>query len=165
MSKVALLKVKLKEGIDTASLFGSRDVHLKMIEEAFGIRVSARGEEVLLEGPPEAVRGGERLLGGLTTIALSAHAPELVRKVTLVDVTPGVDRDKAAPIAQFISGPETFMFSLGAFSDCGYFQIVIPCIITWSVDSQPYWNSLLDPSIKKERSSFSIWSAFPSEFV
>nr|MBI3612913.1 PhoH family protein [Nitrospirota bacterium] len=39
-----------------------------MIEEAFGIRVSARGEEVLLEGPPEAVRGGERLLGGLTTM-------------------------------------------------------------------------------------------------
>ena len=68
MSKVALLKVKLREGIDTASLFGSRDVHLKMIEEAFGIRVSARGEEVLLEGPAEAVRGGERLLGGLTTM-------------------------------------------------------------------------------------------------
>jgi len=68
LSKTALLKVKLKEGIDTASLFGSRDVHLKMIEEAFGIRVSARGEEVLLEGPPEAVRGGERLLGGLTTM-------------------------------------------------------------------------------------------------
>ena len=68
LSKVALLKVKLKEGIDTASLFGSRDIHLKMIEEALGIRVSARGEEVLLEGPAEAVRGGERLLGGLTTM-------------------------------------------------------------------------------------------------
>ena len=47
-------------------------------------------------------------LGGLTTIALRAHAPELVRKVALVDVTPGVDRDKAAPIAQFIAGPESF---------------------------------------------------------
>jgi pimeloyl-ACP methyl ester carboxylesterase len=47
-------------------------------------------------------------LGGLTTIALSSHAPDLVRKITLVDVTPGVDRDKAAPIAQFISGPESF---------------------------------------------------------
>jgi pimeloyl-ACP methyl ester carboxylesterase len=47
-------------------------------------------------------------LGGLTTIALTAHAPELVRKAVLVDVTPGVDRDKAAPIAQFISGPESF---------------------------------------------------------
>jgi pimeloyl-ACP methyl ester carboxylesterase len=47
-------------------------------------------------------------LGGLTAIALTAHAPDLVRKLTLVDVTPGVDRDKAAPIAQFISGPESF---------------------------------------------------------
>jgi phosphate starvation-inducible PhoH-like protein len=63
---VALLKVKLKEGIDTSSLFGSHDAHLKMIEEALGIRVSARGEEVLLNGPMEAVRKGERLLGGLT---------------------------------------------------------------------------------------------------
>jgi pimeloyl-ACP methyl ester carboxylesterase len=47
-------------------------------------------------------------LGGLTTIALTTHAPDLVRRATLVDVTPGVDRDKAAPIAQFISGPESF---------------------------------------------------------
>jgi len=47
-------------------------------------------------------------LGGLTSIALSSHAPQLVRRLALVDVTPGVDRDKAAPIAQFISGPESF---------------------------------------------------------
>src|SRR5437879_9828055 len=39
-----------------------------MIEDAFGIRVSARGEEVLLEGPMEGVRGGERLIGGLTSL-------------------------------------------------------------------------------------------------
>jgi pimeloyl-ACP methyl ester carboxylesterase len=47
-------------------------------------------------------------LGGLTTIALTSYAPDVVRKATLVDVTPGVDRDKAAPIAQFVSGPESF---------------------------------------------------------
>jgi pimeloyl-ACP methyl ester carboxylesterase len=47
-------------------------------------------------------------LGGLTSIALTAHAPALVRRLGLVDVTPGVDREKAAPIAQFISGPESF---------------------------------------------------------
>jgi pimeloyl-ACP methyl ester carboxylesterase len=47
-------------------------------------------------------------LGGLTAIALATHAPELVRKLALVDVTPGVDRDKAAPIAQFIAGPDSF---------------------------------------------------------
>lgn len=47
-------------------------------------------------------------LGGLTSIALTAQAPDLVRTLVLVDVTPGVDRDKAAPITQFISGPESF---------------------------------------------------------
>jgi pimeloyl-ACP methyl ester carboxylesterase len=47
-------------------------------------------------------------LGGLTAIALTSRQPELVRKLALVDVTPGVDRDKAAPIAAFISGPESF---------------------------------------------------------
>jgi pimeloyl-ACP methyl ester carboxylesterase len=47
-------------------------------------------------------------LGGLTSIALAASAADLVRRLVLVDVTPGVDRDKAAPIAQFIAGPESF---------------------------------------------------------
>jgi pimeloyl-ACP methyl ester carboxylesterase len=47
-------------------------------------------------------------LGGLTSIALAAHAPDLVRKLVLVDVTPGVDKERAAPIAQFVSGPESF---------------------------------------------------------
>src|SRR5262249_3167488 len=47
-------------------------------------------------------------LGGLTTIALTAVAPELVRSVVLVDVTPGVDGPKSKVIADFINGPESF---------------------------------------------------------
>ncbi len=47
-------------------------------------------------------------LGGLTAIALTSEAPELVRRLALVDITPGVDRDKAAPVLQFIAGPESF---------------------------------------------------------
>ena len=47
-------------------------------------------------------------LGGLTSIALAARHPELVARLMLVDVTPGVDRDKAAPIAAFVAGPERF---------------------------------------------------------
>lgn len=47
-------------------------------------------------------------LGGLTAIALTAHAPELVRGVVLVDVTPGVNREKASAITAFIAGPESF---------------------------------------------------------
>lgn len=47
-------------------------------------------------------------LGGLTTLALSAHAPDLVAKMVLVDITPGVNRDKAKDIAAFVNGPESF---------------------------------------------------------
>jgi pimeloyl-ACP methyl ester carboxylesterase len=47
-------------------------------------------------------------LGGLTSIALTDRAPDLVRQLVLVDVTPGVNREKSTAIANFIDGPEYF---------------------------------------------------------
>jgi pimeloyl-ACP methyl ester carboxylesterase len=47
-------------------------------------------------------------LGGLTSIALAGHAPELVRALVLVDVTPGVNGAKAKAITDFVNGPATF---------------------------------------------------------
>lgn len=47
-------------------------------------------------------------LGGLTAFVLAARRPDLVRKLAVIDVTPGVDEKKASPIAAFINGPETF---------------------------------------------------------
>lgn len=47
-------------------------------------------------------------LGGLTAIALAASRPELVRRLVLVDITPGVDRQKAKAITDFVRGPATF---------------------------------------------------------
>lgn len=47
-------------------------------------------------------------LGGLTAIRIAATRPDLVRRLVVVDVTPGVDEVKAAPIASFVAGPESF---------------------------------------------------------
>ena len=47
-------------------------------------------------------------LGGVTAIALGGIAPELVRALVLVDVTPGVTGEKGKVIADFINGPESF---------------------------------------------------------
>jgi pimeloyl-ACP methyl ester carboxylesterase len=47
-------------------------------------------------------------LGGLSVLALADRAPDLVRQLVLVDVTPGVNREKSSAIAQFIDGPEYF---------------------------------------------------------
>jgi pimeloyl-ACP methyl ester carboxylesterase len=57
---------------------------------------------------PEARMVVGMSLGGLTSIALCTEAPELVRRLVLVDVTPGVDGTKASAIAAFVDGPEYF---------------------------------------------------------
>jgi pimeloyl-ACP methyl ester carboxylesterase len=47
-------------------------------------------------------------LGGMTALALTTVAPELVRSLVLVDITPGVDEHKAGAIVAFVNGPESF---------------------------------------------------------
>jgi pimeloyl-ACP methyl ester carboxylesterase len=46
--------------------------------------------------------------GGLTSIALTRLAPELVARLILVDVTPGVTEAKSSHIRAFMQGPESF---------------------------------------------------------
>ena len=57
---------------------------------------------------PDAAAVVGMSLGGLTSIALAARRPDLVRRLVIVDVTPGTDREKAAPIVAFVSGPPRF---------------------------------------------------------
>jgi pimeloyl-ACP methyl ester carboxylesterase len=47
-------------------------------------------------------------LGGMTSIALAAAHPDIVRRLLLVDVTPGVTGNKASQIIAFVNGPEFF---------------------------------------------------------
>ena len=47
-------------------------------------------------------------LGGLSALALADQAPGLVRRLVLVDITPGVTTDKAAAVTAFIDGPPSF---------------------------------------------------------
>ena len=47
-------------------------------------------------------------MGGMTSIALASRHPQLVRRLVLVDITPGVDRAKTKAITDFINGPQAF---------------------------------------------------------
>ena len=47
-------------------------------------------------------------LGGLTTLAMSAAAPSLFSTMVLVDITPGVNQQKADHIRNFVNGPTSF---------------------------------------------------------
>jgi len=72
------------------------------VENAEAVAVAIR------ELAPDARAVMGMSLGGLTTIVLASRHPELVRQAIVVDVTPGTDHAKAAPIVSFIDGPETF---------------------------------------------------------
>jgi pimeloyl-ACP methyl ester carboxylesterase len=63
---------------------------------------------VIAQLAPDAVGVVGMSLGGLSSISLAAQAPELVRALVLIDVTPGVNAEKAAPITSFIDGPASF---------------------------------------------------------
>jgi len=55
---------------------------------------------------PRAVVGMS--LGGTTTLALADRHPDLVASLVLVDVTPGVNAEKAKAITDFVRGPASF---------------------------------------------------------
>jgi pimeloyl-ACP methyl ester carboxylesterase len=76
---------------------------------AFGPRPHAQDVAVAIDAlAPDARAVVGMSLGGLTTLALADHRPDLARSVVLVDVTPGVDEQKAHAITSFIDGPPSF---------------------------------------------------------
>jgi pimeloyl-ACP methyl ester carboxylesterase len=76
---------------------------------SLAVRDNAVDVAAAMEALAPAARGVIGMsLGGLTTIALSSVAPELVRSVVLVDVTPGVTAGKSSAITNFINGPKSF---------------------------------------------------------
>lgn len=63
---------------------------------------------VMRELAPRAEAVVGMSLGGMTTIALAQHHPDLVKKMVLVDITPGIDSEKTKAITDFVNGPATF---------------------------------------------------------
>ncbi|NNN01566.1 MAG: alpha/beta hydrolase [Acidimicrobiaceae bacterium] len=47
-------------------------------------------------------------LGGLTALLVAHDRPDLVRSLVLIDITPGVNSEKARHITDFVNGPRTF---------------------------------------------------------
>lgn len=79
------------------------------ISGSLDVRHNARDIEVVVRAlAPDARMVVGMSLGGMTSLALADRAPDLVRRLVLVDVTPGVDGPKAQQITAFIDGPETF---------------------------------------------------------
>lgn len=61
-------RIKLPAGVETQTLFGHYDDHLKRIEGALHVRLTARGDEISIQGGSEAVKQTQRLLLGLVAL-------------------------------------------------------------------------------------------------
>lgn len=64
--------------------------------------------EVVAAHAPDAEVVVGMSLGGLTSLALAGLAPHLVRRLALVDITPGVTGVKAKAVLDFVNGPQSF---------------------------------------------------------
>jgi len=67
----------------------------------------AVGEAIAALAPRATAVAGQSL-GGLTTIALGGHRPELVRRQILVDAIPAEPITLDNPVGSFLSGPDSF---------------------------------------------------------
>ena len=93
-------KLKLREGTNTASLFGHHDRNLKLIEEGLSVELSARGDEVSIGGTPGAIKQAEKILNELA--ALTAEGYDLQSdEVTLA--LQSLRRDEDIPLKTLLS--------------------------------------------------------------
>lgn len=62
------IKIRLKDRIDPCALFGGGDINLRIIGESLGIKVVARGHEVILDGPQDRIKTGQEVITNLTAL-------------------------------------------------------------------------------------------------
>ncbi len=62
------IKIRLKDRIDPCTLFGGGDINLRIIGESLGIKVVARGNEIIMDGPQDRVKTGQEVITNLTAL-------------------------------------------------------------------------------------------------
>ena len=68
LSKNTAAHIRLEDKVDPQRLFGVYDSHLKMIEQAFGVKIPARGNELYLQGPIDTVKQAQIVLLNLSDL-------------------------------------------------------------------------------------------------
>ena len=99
-------KLKLREGTNTAVLFGHHDRHLRLIEDDLGVRLSARGEELTLDGAPDATRHAERVL---TELAGLANDGMLIQPEDVTHALTALRQSPETPLKELLSTATTIV--------------------------------------------------------
>ncbi|MCL4460977.1 MAG: PhoH family protein [Nitrospirae bacterium] len=83
----------LPEGIDHASFFGELNHHLRLFEQAFGIRLTASGHHLTATGEESRVRQGEKVIVELASLMASGYSireEEIRQAINLTKTTPHI---------------------------------------------------------------------------
>ncbi|MDF0642916.1 MAG: PhoH family protein [Nitrospira sp.] len=99
-------KLKLREGTNTSVLFGHHDRHLKLIEDDLGVRLSARGEELTVDGTPDATRHAERVL---TELAALANEGMVLQPEDITHALFALKQSPDAPLKELLSTATTIV--------------------------------------------------------
>ncbi len=78
-------KLTLPEDI-SRRIFGVRDQERKLLEDAFGVTISARGEQVLVDGPEPGMKKTVRILGELDALARTGYTLKAADVMTALNL-------------------------------------------------------------------------------
>ena len=73
MNRPFLKKIVIQSGVNKLALFGSYDQHIKMIEDAFSVEITARGEEMRVVGILDDVEQVAQVIAQLTALSGENH--------------------------------------------------------------------------------------------
>ena len=101
------LSIALAEGSVTNTLFGIHDENLRLVEDAFGVRISARGSELFLRGDEPNSQAAGKILTEMQTLIERGYPVtrnEMITAIRVVSEDPSVslldffldDRDRSA---------------------------------------------------------------------
>jgi phosphate starvation-inducible PhoH-like protein len=100
MEKDAIKIVNAERVEDLMSVFGSFDENIKYIEEAFGVNIISRGNELKLTGDEESTDRAARAIEGLLMLASKGETIDEQRVRYLISLVKGGNEDQVALMAK-----------------------------------------------------------------
>ncbi|MFA6956584.1 MAG: PhoH family protein [Thermoanaerobaculia bacterium] len=92
------ISIALGEGSVTSTLFGIHDENLRLVEDAFGVRISARGSELFLRGDEPNSRAAGKVLSEMQALIERGYPVTRNEIITAVRV---VSEDPEASLVEF----------------------------------------------------------------
>ncbi len=92
------MSIMLSEGSVTSTLFGIHDENLRLVEDAFGVRISARGSELYLRGDQPNSQAAGKVLTEMQSLIERGYPVTRNEMITAVRV---VSEDPSASLLEF----------------------------------------------------------------